>query len=93
MNTPLARNSDPITSHMAADASKALREKHHAAILLCLRYLGRMGKDEIAAHFNCMTGVQVARRLPELQKLGLVRTTGRLVRSDTGRLEREWEAV
>jgi len=90
--TPLARNSDPITSHIAADEARELRKRHHAAILACLSTSGAMGKDGIAS-FTRLSGVQCARRLPELRKLGLVRTTGRLVRSDTGRLEREWEAV
>ena len=89
--TPLARNSDPITSHAAADQAQAMRHAHHTAILGALR-TGAMGKDDIA-HFTALTGVQIARRLPELQKLGLVRPTGRTVRSDTGRQEREWEAV
>ena len=90
-STALARNSDPITSHAAADQAQAMRHAHHTAILGALR-TGAMGKDDIA-HFTALTGVQIARRLPELQKLGLVRPTGRTVRSDTGRKEREWEAM
>ncbi len=90
-STPLARNSDPITSHAAADQAQAMRHAHHTAILGALR-TGAMGKDEIA-HFTALNGVQVCRRLPGLQALGLVRPTGRTVRSDTGRQEREWEAV
>ncbi len=35
--TPLARNSDPITSHAAADQAQAMRKQHHAAILGALR--------------------------------------------------------
>ena len=91
-STPRARNSDPITSHAAADQAQAMRHQHHAAILACLGTVGALGKDEIAG-FTKLTGVQVCRRLPELQKLGLVRPTGKTVRSDTGRQEREWEAV
>ena len=90
--TPLARNSDPITSHEAADAAQAMRKHHHSAIMACLSHVGAMGKDGIAS-FTKLEGVQVARRLPELAALGLARTTGRKVRSDTGRMEREWEAV
>jgi DNA-binding IclR family transcriptional regulator len=48
-----------------------------------------MGKDGIAR----LTGLnpnQVARRLPELQKVGMVATTGQTVYSDAGRSEREW---
>jgi hypothetical protein len=35
----------------------------------------------------------VARRLPELVKLGSVRLTGKTVASTTGRAEREYEAT
>ena len=91
-STPLARNIDPITSHAAADQAQAMRKQHHAAILACLYTIGPMGKDGIGS-FTRLSGEQVCRRLPELQKLGLVRPTGRTVRSDTGRQEREWEAV
>jgi predicted ArsR family transcriptional regulator len=50
---------------------------------------GPLGKDGIAR----LTGLnpnQVARRLPELKKAGLVSTTGQTVYSDAGRSEREW---
>jgi predicted ArsR family transcriptional regulator len=89
---PLARNSDPITSHAAADACAGLRSRDKRLILGTLKRCGPMGKDAIAGHVG-LTGVAVARRLPELERLGLVRATGKTVLSDTGRAEREWEAV
>ena len=90
--TPLARNNDPITSHSASDQAQAMRLAHHAAILACLYVMGPMGKDGIGS-FTRLSGEQVCRRLPELLNLGQARPTGRTVRSDTGRQEREWEAV
>jgi predicted ArsR family transcriptional regulator len=85
-----ARNSDPVTSHMAAD-QVTTPTKHFQIIHLALIEHGPMGKDQIASK----TGLDpnaVARRLPELQRLGLAVTTGKLVDSKAGRKEREWKA-
>jgi transcription initiation factor IIE alpha subunit len=85
-----ARNSDPVTSHMAAN-QVTTPTKHFQIIHLALIEHGAMGKDQIAAK----TGLDpnaVARRLPELQRLGLAATTGKLVESKAGRKEREWKA-
>lgn len=92
ISAPLARNSDPITSHAAADEAKALRHEHQALILDCLKHQGPAGKDAIARRTG-LTGVQVCRRLPELAHAFLIRETGANVRSDSGRAEREWEVV
>ena len=89
---PLARSSDPSTSHGAADAAKELQARHHRLILDCLRKHGPCGKDAIAAR-TALTGVQVCRRTFELYGAGLIRATGRTVQSTAGRKEREWEAV
>jgi hypothetical protein len=50
-----------------------------------------MGKDEIA-FWTDLDPNAVARRLPELQKLGIVTLTGKTVLSNAGRKEREWKA-
>ena len=89
---PLARNSDPSTSHAAADAAKELQARHHRIIVACLKEHGPLGKDGIAARTQ-LTGVAVARRMVELERSGLARLTGKTVQSTTGRAEREWEAV
>jgi len=34
---------------------------------------------------------QISRRLPELERQGLIKQTGQLVKSLSNRLEREWE--
>lgn len=86
---PQARSRDPETSKHAARAAVTLQGEHQAAILECLARHGPLGKDGIARHTK-LNGVQVARRTVELQRLGLIRATGRTVPSDTGRLEREW---
>lgn len=89
---PRARRTDPATSHAAAAQAKDLQASHNSAILLALDAYGAAGKDGIAWLTN-LPGVAVARRLTELQRAGLVRLTGRTVPSDSGRMEREWEAV
>ena len=61
-------------------------------IYQCLLEHGPLGKDGIAR----LTGLdpnQVARRLPEMKKLGVVDTTGQTVTSNAGRSEREWILV
>lgn len=92
LDVPLARNSDPGTSHAAADAAHELQARHHRIILTALREHGPAGKDRLAA-LTCLTGVQVCRRLSELDSLGLAKPTGKTVKSTSGRQEREWRAV
>jgi len=91
-DVPMARSSDPSTSHGAADAAKALQARHHRIILQTLRVHGPLGKDGIAARSH-LEGVAVARRTTELARAGLIRETGKKVLSTAGRLEREWEVA
>lgn len=86
---PRSRNTDPETSHQAADQVN-FSAKHIMTILECLKTFGPMGKDGIAAHTS-LDGSQVCRRLAEMQKVGLVRLTGHTVKSKANRAEREWE--
>jgi len=91
-----ARNTDPATSHMAAESVKESAQIHHEQIVNCLKKFGPLGKDGIALRANIngsADGNAVARRLPELEKMGLVVQTGRLVASKSGRKEREWAYV
>jgi len=91
-DTPLARSTDPSTSHGAADQAKALQAQHQRVIVACLLEHGPLGKDGIAARTR-LTGVAVARRCTELERAGLIRDTGRKAKSTAGRDERVWEAV
>ena len=86
----LARRTDPSTSHAAAEQSKHLATKHFAEIAQCLKNYGPRGKDGIA-ELTGLDGNQVARRLPELARLGYVELTGKLTTSKSGRAEREWQ--
>jgi hypothetical protein len=81
---------------MAANSVAELTKAHYELILNCLKRHGSMGKDRIAMHTNMngfADGNAVARRLPELEKMGLVETTGKLVLSRSNRKEREWAYV
>jgi len=87
-----ARSLDPVTSHAAADQAQDLARLHGGWIVVCLQRFGARGKDGIA-ELTGLDGNQVARRLPELAKIGLVELTGRVTKSKSGRAEREWRFV
>lgn len=87
---PAARRSDPPTSHDAAARARELAAAHQRTILTCLSTHGPLGKDGIGAR-TLLTGVAVCRRLIELERMGVIRQTGKLVLSTAGRNEREWE--
>ncbi len=92
LDLPQARAFDPSTSHAAASAARSLQAQHADQILACLRKHGAMGKDGIASRTK-LDGVQVCRRLIELERAGLAATTGKTVPSTSGRQEREWAAA
>jgi predicted transcriptional regulator len=86
---PRVRAEDPITSFEAADSIKETAAKHHQVIYQCLKEHGPLGKDGIA-RLSKMDSNQVARRMNEMKVMGLVFLTGKTVKSDSGRNEREW---
>lgn len=85
-----SRKHDPTTSKEAEHTIKITAQVHAELIYDCLKQHGAMGKDKIKTICNFKDASTVTRRLPELQTLGLVETTGRVVLSDSGRKEREW---
>jgi hypothetical protein len=87
-----ARNTDPITSHLAAHMAIQFSGKHADQIHAALVQFGPMSKDQIATRTG-LTGVQVDRRLPELEKALRAAPTGATTLNSAGRLERVWEAV
>lgn len=86
---PRVRKDDPITSFEAADSIKEVSAKHWNLIQECLREHGPLGKDGIA-RLTGLDGNQVARRMNEMKVMGMVFLTGKTVKSDSGRNEREW---
>ena len=86
-----ARSLDPVTSHAAAEQVD-FAGQHFDKIVDCLQRFGARGKDGIA-ELTGLDGNQVARRLPEMARVGLVELTGRTTKSNSGRAEREWRFV
>lgn len=84
-----ARATDAITSFQAADSIKDVAKIHNGVIVAGLQRFGPMGKDQIANNTGLQPN-QVSRRLSELEKLGLIELTGKQVKSNSGRNEREW---
>ena len=92
MTQPLARGNDPLTSFQAADSAKEFISSHEFRILVHLTRHGSMGVDAIAA----CAGLEphaVGKRMTALHKRGEVALTGRTVKSDSGRNQREWAAA
>jgi len=88
----LARSSDPVTSFEAADAAKALIKTHERRIVWALALHGASGVDRIAA----LTDLQphaIGKRMRALEDDGLIELTGKTVKSDSGRNQREWAAT
>ena len=88
---PRARKRDPKTSKDAALSARDTAQKHRDIILACLK-VSPGSKDQIAARTK-LTGVQVGRRLKELETAGSIRPSGKTAISAAGREERVMEAV
>ena len=82
---PQARKSDPFTSHLAAKSMNP--SAHYSLIIKALDTPA--GKTLIAKRSGLHHG-QVARRLTELERSGVIGLTGKTVKSDSNRQEREW---
>lgn len=101
---PLARPSDPATSHAAARAIDNLTA-HQAAVLRVLRVTGRpMTDDDIAEHYARwiasgnkelpeQTASSLRTRRSELVDKGLVKDSGQRAPMRTGRPGTAWSAT
>jgi DNA-binding MarR family transcriptional regulator len=88
-----ARLGDPETSKRAGESVKGSAYVHAEMIYWCLNKYGPMGKDQIKKLCVFKDGSTVTRRLPELQKMGLIEPSGKEVMSESGRREREWQVA
>jgi hypothetical protein len=84
---PLARDTDPTTSHEAAARVGEFASEHHQAIILALT--GRKGTIYQIGEWTGLTHVQVARRMVELERGGIARPDG-TAEGPTGRQCRVW---
>jgi predicted transcriptional regulator len=89
---PRVRANDPLTSFESAESIKDVAPQHHQVIFNCLKFYGPLGKDGISA-LTMLDGNQVARRLNEMKIIGLIELTGNIVKSNSGRNEREWQCI
>jgi hypothetical protein len=69
---PRARNTDPATSHAAADRAVKFAGTHAERILAALKAVGT-GTPVSISEKTGLTIVQIDRRLHELEKKGLIR--------------------
>ena len=89
MNSPLCRASDPITSFMAADRVHEFQADHCTRVLAALKRLGTAGAEQIAV-MTSLDAYQVRKRLPELERAGMVQLHQETRKTSTGRQERLW---
>ena len=92
LSDKLSRSSDPLTSFMAADSAQAFIKTHEDKILAALFSCGPAGVDQIASIAD-LEPHATGKRLAKLERSGFVRLTGKTVYSNSGRQQREWEAV
>ncbi len=74
-SAPLSRSSDPDGSHVAASRSNAVSNR--AIVLEQMRAINRPLTSKQIGEL-CLTRHEVARRLPDLEKLNLVERCGYL---------------
>lgn len=87
---PLARRSDPQTSHAAAQSARKFVFDHHTAILGAL---WRPMTCWDLAKLTALDHVAVARRMGELRDQGKVRDTGETAPGPNGRQCTLWEKI
>ena len=88
---PLFRRTDPVTSKIAGVAAREFKGDHERRILEALA-AGPAGKCEIARRCG-LTEQQVNRRLATMRREGAIQRTGRVVASDAGCAEHEYEST
>lgn len=75
---PVARRTDPQTSHNAAKSARWFATTHAGQILLALKAHGPSTPAALAGNTG-LTVVQIDRRLPEIQAQGLAWPTGEIL--------------
>lgn len=92
----MARNTDPLTSHMAAASVRNIRASQQQ-VLDTLRDIGQGTDEDIAAHLKscglAFSPSGARTRRSELATLGLVADTGMRRKLRSGRLAIVWAAT
>lgn len=84
------RSLDPVTSHIAAVRVDEFALSHQEQIVSCLIEFGPMGAEAMEYKLF-IPSYAIRKRLPELERMCEVKQTGRLLKTRSGRMEREWE--
>ena len=89
-----ARNTDPHTSHLAASEliESGKRDRQQLAVLAAVRVNSGCTSKELA-RVHGMCRYMVARRLPELQQMGLVQRAPARICRESGRPAMTWREV
>jgi predicted transcriptional regulator len=89
----LSRAADPETSHLAADEiAQSLSRRQQTALAVVIRWPGRT-VSELSELNDCRDPRTIGRRLPELERQGLVRREDARECRITGRLAHTWRAT
>lgn len=83
---PLARRTDPATSHAAANRAAFIAPSQRNIIAAALAY--EPGTVKMIADRTGLSQYAVSKRLPELERMGLIELTGREIEGC-----REWRKV
>ena len=83
---PQARKTDPFTSHLAA---QSMNPSAHYGLIIDALKVSAAGKTLIGKRSG-LDHNQVSRRLIELERSGIIGLTGKTVKSNSNRQEREW---
>lgn len=75
---PVARRTDPQTSHDAAKRAERFAATHAGKIIAALKEHGPSTPEGLSERTG-LTVVQLCRRLPEIQAKGLAEPTGEVV--------------
>ena len=92
IQTPIARATDPATSHEAAEHMNATgkRKKQRQIAFEMVRQHPRLTADELALYSGKLDRYQLNRRLPELETAGLVERCQARPSRFTGRNASTW---
>ena len=83
------RAADPDTSYNAAVSMRSAASVHCSLILNALKTMGPASASQLAARTG-LTQVQIARRLPDLEREGKAKPTEQIRKTASGRTERVW---
>lgn len=87
--TPLARNSDPETSHQAGRSMELIIGNQHQKIISTLE----RGIPFAAEQIEKIIGFSVWRRMNELEKAGIIEKTGEQHKNNSGRMANKYRLV